>query len=44
MSDTTRTQLDLDLTRLAKRIEELITILAQLKEKLASPNAQPVAA
>ncbi len=33
MSDTTRTQLDLELTRLTKRIEELITILERLKEE-----------
>ena len=33
MSETTRTQLDLELTRLTKRIEELITILERLKEE-----------
>ena len=33
MSDTTKTQLDLELTRLTKRIEELITILERLKEE-----------
>jgi cell division protein ZapB len=33
MSDTTKTQLDLELTRLSKRIEELITILEHLKEE-----------
>ena len=33
MSDTTKTQLDLELTRLTKRIEELITILEHLKEE-----------
>lgn len=33
MSETTRTQLDLELTRLSKRIEELITILERLKEE-----------
>ena len=33
MGDTTRTQLDLELTRLTKRIEELITILERLKEE-----------
>jgi cell division protein ZapB len=33
MSDTTKTQLDLELTRLGKRIEELITILEHLKEE-----------
>ena len=33
MSDTTRTQLDLELTRLAKRIDELLTILEHLKDE-----------
>jgi cell division protein ZapB len=33
MSETTRTQLDLELTRLAKRIDELITILEHLKDE-----------
>ena len=33
MSDTTRTQLDLELTRLTKRIEELITSVEHLKEE-----------
>ena len=33
MSDTTRTQLDLELTRLAKRVDELITILEHLKDE-----------
>jgi cell division protein ZapA len=33
MSDTTKTQLDLELTRLTKRIEELLTILEHLKEE-----------
>ena len=33
MSETTRTQLDLELTRLAKRVDELIAIVAHLKEE-----------
>ena len=33
MSETTRTQLDLELTRLAKRVDELITILEHLKDE-----------
>jgi cell division protein ZapB len=33
MSETTRTQLDLELTRLTKRIDELITILEHLKDE-----------
>ena len=33
MSDTTRTQLELELTRLAKRIEELVAILEHLKDE-----------
>jgi cell division protein ZapB len=33
MSETTRTQLDLELTRLAKRIDELISILEHLKDE-----------
>jgi cell division protein ZapB len=33
MSDTTKTQLDLELVRLGKRIEELVTILEHLKEE-----------
>ena len=33
MSDTTKTELDLELTRLAKRIEELVAVLEQLKEE-----------
>jgi cell division protein ZapB len=33
MSDTTKTQLDLELVRLAKRIEELVTTVEHLKEE-----------
>ena len=33
MSDTTKNQLDLELVRLAKRIEELVTMVEQLKEE-----------
>jgi cell division protein ZapB len=33
MSETTRTQLDVELTRLAKRVDELITILEHLKDE-----------
>jgi cell division protein ZapB len=33
MSDTTRTQLDLEVTRLAKRIEELLATLQHLKDE-----------
>jgi len=33
MSDTTKTQLDLELTRLTKRIDELVTILEHLKDE-----------
>ena len=33
MSDTTKTQLDLELVRLSKRIEELVTIVDRLKEE-----------
>jgi cell division protein ZapB len=33
MSDTTKTQLDLELVRLSKRIEELVGIIDQLKEE-----------
>jgi len=33
MSETTRTQLDLELTRLAKRVDELIVIVQHLKEE-----------
>jgi cell division protein ZapB len=33
MSDTTRTQLDLELVRLSKRIEELVAAVHQLKEE-----------
>jgi cell division protein ZapB len=33
MSETTRTQLDLELTRLAKRLDELIAIVGHLKEE-----------
>jgi len=33
MSETTRTQLDLELTRLTKRVEELIAILEHLKDE-----------
>jgi cell division protein ZapB len=33
MSDTTKTQLDLEVTRLAKRIEELVTLLEHLKDE-----------
>ncbi|HKD53428.1 MAG TPA: TIGR02449 family protein [Steroidobacteraceae bacterium] len=33
MSETTRTQLDLELTRLAKRIDELLSMLEHLKEE-----------
>ena len=33
MSDPAKTQLDLELTRLAKRIEELIATLEHLKEE-----------
>jgi cell division protein ZapB len=33
MSDTTRTQLDLELTRLAKRIDELVAIVEHLKDE-----------
>ena len=33
MSDTTRTQLDLELTRLAKRIDELLGMLEHLREE-----------
>lgn len=33
MSDTTRTQLDLELTRLTKRIDELVTMLEHLREE-----------
>lgn len=33
MSETTRTQLDLELTRLAKRLDELIAIVEHLKEE-----------
>ena len=33
MNDITKTQVDLELTRLAKRIEELIAMLEHLKEE-----------
>jgi cell division protein ZapB len=33
MSDTTKTQLELELTRLAKRIDELLAILDRLKDE-----------
>ena len=33
MSETTRTQLDLELARLAKRVDELIAILEHLKDE-----------
>jgi cell division protein ZapB len=33
MNDTTRTQLDLELTRLAKRIEELLAMVEHLREE-----------
>ena len=33
MSDTTKTQLDAELTRLAKRIEELVAILEHLRDE-----------
>jgi len=33
MSDTTKTQLDLELVRLSKRIEELVAAVDQLKEE-----------
>ena len=33
MSDTTKTQLDLELVRLAKRIEELVASVEHLKEE-----------
>ena len=33
MSDTTKTQLDLELVRLSKRIEELVATVDQLKEE-----------
>ena len=33
MSEITRTQLDLELTRLAKRIDELIVILEHLRDE-----------
>src|ERR1700733_11780177 len=33
MSDNTKIQLDLELARLAKRIEELLTVLQQLKDE-----------
>jgi len=33
MSETTRTQLDLELTRLAKRVDELLTMVEHLKEE-----------
>jgi cell division protein ZapB len=33
MNDTTKTQLDLELTRLGKRIEELVLLLDHLREE-----------
>ena len=33
MNDTTRTQLDLELTRLTKRIDELVAIVQHLKDE-----------
>jgi cell division protein ZapB len=33
MSDTAKTQLDLELTRLAKRVDELLAMLEHLKEE-----------
>ena len=33
MNDTTKTQLDLELIRLGKRIEELVTLLEHLREE-----------
>ena len=33
MSETTRTQLDLELTRLTRRIDELLTMVEHLKEE-----------
>ncbi|MFZ0009498.1 MAG: TIGR02449 family protein [Steroidobacteraceae bacterium] len=33
MNDITKTQVDLELTRLAKRVEELIAMLEHLKEE-----------
>ena len=33
MSETTRTQLDLELTRLAKRLDELVLMVEHLKEE-----------
>ncbi len=33
MSDTTKTQLDLELVRLSKRLEELVATVDQLKEE-----------
>jgi len=33
MSDTTKTQLDAELTRLAKRVEELVAMLEHLRDE-----------
>jgi cell division protein ZapB len=33
MSDTTKTQIDLELVRLAKRVEELIALLEHLRDE-----------
>jgi cell division protein ZapB len=33
MSDTTKTQLDLELTRLAKRVDELVSMLEHLRDE-----------
>jgi cell division protein ZapB len=33
MSDTTKTQLDLELTRLSKRVDELLTLIGHLKDE-----------
>jgi cell division protein ZapB len=33
MSDTTKTQIDLELVRLAKRVEELIALLEHLRDQ-----------
>ena len=40
MSDTTKTQLDLELVRLSKRIEELVTAVDQLKEENGAQSAR----
>jgi len=40
MSDTTRTQLDLELTRLGKRVDELVAMVEHLREENRARRAR----